>query len=220
MELKMKDKLLIDKSVVFHPDTCRLVPVGGKGTENTLNIPSCRCLHLLLQRQGELITQHELIKEVWGKKGQYATANTFYQSISLLRRALKTAGLHGRVIQTIPKEGIRFCRTVTLSKVHTPELTNTKGKDSETISAPENRRGVRWVNFWRYISTHIIRFIPTAVVISIVFLLIFFLTKKRAIQSVILITPPIAIRVEGLVSVSCLPNQWKCMERKMSLYLL
>lgn len=89
-----------------------LRPLGKHGGETLLNVPVGRCLLLLLQNAGAVVSQQEFFVEVWEKQGQYVTANTFYQNISILRKALKTAGLDENVIRTVPKQGIRFTGTV------------------------------------------------------------------------------------------------------------
>ncbi|SQI34151.1 Transcriptional regulatory protein, C terminal [Leminorella richardii] len=87
--------------------------MGNQGIEVVLNTSTNRCLLLLLQRQGVVVTQKEFFKVVWGNRGQYITANTLYQNISLLRKALKTTGVERDIIQTIPKEGVCFSGKVT-----------------------------------------------------------------------------------------------------------
>ncbi|MHA7844778.1 winged helix-turn-helix domain-containing protein [Serratia sp. D1N4] len=109
----MNKKFIINKSIFFYPDEHRLVPADGKGSESTLNLPASRCLLLLLQKPNTVISQQEFFKQVWENQKQYVTTNAFYQNISLLRRGLRSAGLHGNIIQTVPKEGIKFSGTVT-----------------------------------------------------------------------------------------------------------
>nr|WP_241391603.1 winged helix-turn-helix domain-containing protein [Yersinia frederiksenii]ULG19940.1 hypothetical protein 49p1_00240 [Yersinia frederiksenii] len=157
----MKNKFLINKSVVFCPDTCRLIPVAGQGVKNTLNIPSCRCFQLLLQRPGEVICQQDFIKEVWEKQGQSGSTNTLYQNISLLRRALRSAGLHNNIIQTIPKEGMRFSGTVTLSKKHECDMTNPSketNKNSEVILSKKNEMETKLEAIFLGTNAHLISF--------------------------------------------------------------
>ena len=110
----MNKKFIINKAVFFYPDEHRLVPADERGSENTLNLPASRCLLLLLQKPNTVISQQEFFKRVWENQRQYVTANAFYQNISLLRRGLKSAGLQSNVIQTVPKEGIKFSGAVTL----------------------------------------------------------------------------------------------------------
>lgn len=125
----MHKKFIINEQVCFHSEEHRLEPIKENGTAITLNAPVSRCLLLLLLRAGEVISQRELVYEVWESKGQFANANTYFQNIHLLRKALKIAGFEENIIKTVPKEGIRLVGTVTYHE-----------EDSETnlINRPED----------------------------------------------------------------------------------
>ncbi|NIL04442.1 transcriptional regulator [Yersinia mollaretii] len=111
--LKMHTKFIINGKVCFFSNEHRLEPLGEQGSAISLNVPVSRCLLLLLQRKGSVISQSEFVYEVWESKGQFANANTYFQNIHLLRKALKTSGIEESIIKTVPKEGIRFTGTVT-----------------------------------------------------------------------------------------------------------
>lgn len=117
----MNNIYLINEKVRFIVDQHRLEPVGEQGAITTLNVPVSRCLLLLLQRVGRVISQQEFVYEVWESKGQFANANTYFQNIHLLRKALKTAGIKDAVIKTIPKEGLMFVGKLTLLQEDNPE---------------------------------------------------------------------------------------------------
>ncbi|XXD07999.1 winged helix-turn-helix domain-containing protein [Klebsiella sp. R445] len=104
----MKGNYIINEKVIFFPDEHRLEPLGNQGVALTLNIPVSRCLLLLLQREGEVVGQNEIIAEVWENNGQYANSNTYFQNIHILRKSLKISGIEESVIITVPKEGLRF----------------------------------------------------------------------------------------------------------------
>lgn len=108
----MKEKFIINELVVFHPEQHRLLPLGNRGKETALNVPASRCLLLMLQRPGIKINKTTFFNEVWENNGQYVTANTFHQNISLLRKGIRNAGIRIPVIQTIPKYGVRFTGSV------------------------------------------------------------------------------------------------------------
>jgi DNA-binding winged helix-turn-helix (wHTH) protein len=109
----MHTKFIINGKVCFFSDENRLVPLGDKGAPVALNIPASRCLLLLLQREGEIISQNEFIQTVWESKGQFANANTYFQNIHLLRKALKISGIEDNILKTVPKEGLSFVGTLT-----------------------------------------------------------------------------------------------------------
>ncbi|WP_337264989.1 MULTISPECIES: winged helix-turn-helix domain-containing protein [unclassified Serratia (in: enterobacteria)] len=133
----MNKKFLINKTVFFYPDEHRLVPTGEKGSENALNLPVSRCLLLLLQKPNTVISQQEFFKHVWENQKQYVTTNAFYQNISLLRRGLKSAGLQGNIIQTVPKEGIKFSGSVTLIEEEEEEQQQQQQQEIDTGLASE-----------------------------------------------------------------------------------
>jgi DNA-binding winged helix-turn-helix (wHTH) protein len=110
----MNNIYLINETVLFIAAQHRLEPVGEQGAATTLNVPVSRCLLLLLQNMGEVVSQKDFVYEVWESKGQFANTNTYFQSIHLLRKALKIAGIKDAVIKTIPKEGLKFVGRLTL----------------------------------------------------------------------------------------------------------
>lgn len=106
-----------------------------------------RCLLLLLQKHGDVVSQREFFAEVWERHGQCVTANTFYQNISILRKSLKAAGLEGNVIKTVPKLGIQFIGDI---EDVTPEISQedrplamSKDEGDEQLPNPQGIRRTR-----------------------------------------------------------------------------
>lgn len=103
----MNKSYLINNVVIFHSEEHRLVPVKGhNGVEASLNIPASRCLLLLIERKNTVVSKEDFFDKAWEQRGTYVTANTFYQNISLLRKALKSVGLPEEIIKTVPKRGL------------------------------------------------------------------------------------------------------------------
>ncbi|QCT18388.1 transcriptional regulator [Jejubacter calystegiae] len=102
----MHNHYIINSKVEFRPAVSTLKPLDGHGSEVELNSPAARCLLLLIHKQGEIIGQQEFMDEVWGKNGIHVTSNTYYQNISILRKALKKAGIDDEIIVTIPRVGL------------------------------------------------------------------------------------------------------------------
>lgn len=105
------DIIIINQTICFSPDEHLLYPVGRKHAALSLNVPVSRCLALLLSSDGQVVPRQTFYTEVWENQGLYVTDNTFYQNISLLRKTLRAAGIHDNIIQTVPREGIRFTGT-------------------------------------------------------------------------------------------------------------
>jgi DNA-binding winged helix-turn-helix (wHTH) protein len=122
----VKEKFIINDLVVFYPEQHLLIPIGNRGKETALNVPASRCLLLMLQRPGSKINKTIFFSEVWENNGQYVTANTFHQNISLLRKGLRNAGIRTPVIQTIPKYGVRFTGTVQVIEEESQEVVATQ----------------------------------------------------------------------------------------------
>lgn len=97
---------IINDEVIFNMDVNELQPVAGKDHEAiTLNTPTARCLQLLLESNGNIISRDEFLSAVWEERGVVVSQNTFYQNISLLRKSLLRAGLTQDVVVTVRQRG-------------------------------------------------------------------------------------------------------------------
>ena len=97
---------IINDEVIFNMDVNELQPVAGKDLEAiTLNTPTARCLQLLLESNGNIISRDEFLSAVWKERGVVVSQNTFYQNISLLRKSLLRAGLTQDVVVTVRQRG-------------------------------------------------------------------------------------------------------------------
>ncbi|EPK6335277.1 winged helix-turn-helix domain-containing protein [Klebsiella pneumoniae] len=97
---------IINDEVIFNMDVNELQPVAGKDHEAiTLNTPTARCLQLLLESNGNIISRDEFLSAVWKERGIVVSQNTFYQNISLLRKSLLRAGLTQDVVVTVRQRG-------------------------------------------------------------------------------------------------------------------
>lgn len=97
---------IINDEVIFNMDVNELQPVAGKDHEAiTLNTPTARCLQLLLESNGNIISRDEFLSAVWKERGVVVSQKTFYQNISLLRKSLLRAGLTQDVVVTVRQRG-------------------------------------------------------------------------------------------------------------------
>ena len=104
----MAKLFLLGGLVVFWPDRNVLHAKSDASKRLSLSNPASRCLLLLIQQQGQVIERDYFFQQVWINNGAQITNNTFYQNISLLRRAFKEFGLNEELIVTVPKVGIRL----------------------------------------------------------------------------------------------------------------
>ncbi|MBL5825943.1 winged helix-turn-helix domain-containing protein [Serratia fonticola] len=110
----MSKSFLINNTVLYFPETHCLALRSDPTVVAHLHVPASRCLLLLIERKGEIISQREFFEKVWESNGTYVTANTFYQSISHLRKGLKTVGLTGDVIKSLSKQGMTLSAETTI----------------------------------------------------------------------------------------------------------
>jgi DNA-binding winged helix-turn-helix (wHTH) protein len=139
----IKDRLMngngtfiINDKVIFTPDSNSLCPVAGNASPVVLHTPSSQCLLILLLHNNEVVSQKFLFEEIWEKNGVLVTANTLYQNIALIRKALKTAGMEEEVIKTIPKQGVKISAKVMFTPFETANERLPEESDDNT-SVPE-----------------------------------------------------------------------------------
>lgn len=132
----MENYYLIDGRLCFYPVTNVLKPLDDSITEVVLSKPASRCFLLLIERQGEVVSHDDFINEVWGKKGIVVTKNTYYQSISILRKRLKALGFDDDVIVTLPRKGLMLSEEVAVIKQNNLKPEHVSAEAEET-SAPD-----------------------------------------------------------------------------------
>ncbi|WP_281084270.1 winged helix-turn-helix domain-containing protein [Klebsiella quasivariicola] len=96
---------MINQEIIFNASMNELRPLSGDGECVSLNAPTARCLLLLLQNSGKVISRDEFLAAVWENRGVVVSQNTFYQNISLLRKSLLKAGLSEDIIITVRQKG-------------------------------------------------------------------------------------------------------------------
>ncbi|RWR02359.1 hypothetical protein ED28_08235 [[Pantoea] beijingensis] len=112
----MHNYYIINETVEFHPVTSTLRDIHHPDIVVTLNSPAGRCLLLLINRIGTVVTRHELMDTVWKKSGIKVTPNAYYQNISILRKGLKRIGLGEEIIVTLPRIGLTLATGTRIRK--------------------------------------------------------------------------------------------------------
>ncbi len=107
---------LIGDCIEFRPEDNSLYS-RSTGETITLFVAASRCLLLLLNQQGKVVSQKELFEAGWQKNGIGVSNNTFYQNILMLRKGLKHAGYEETVIKTVPRQGLTVPSTVPVEKI-------------------------------------------------------------------------------------------------------
>ncbi len=131
---------LICNELEFHPDS-HLLRSRTDERETSLFTAAARCLEILLQRQGELVPQREIMAFAWGAQGLVVSPNTFYQNISILRKALAEF-LPGRdIIITTKRVGLTIPAGINVTSVVASPLT--PSEESSRLSTERYSPSVR-----------------------------------------------------------------------------
>ncbi|KGB02328.1 hypothetical protein DR73_3622 [Enterobacteriaceae bacterium ATCC 29904] len=115
---------LINKEIIFDVNSCELRTLKPDGTKVTLNAPTARCLQLLIENGGKVVSRDDFLERVWMVRGIVVSQNTFYQNISLLRKSLKKAGLTDEIIVTVRRNGFILAPGTHLEIVEEEESEN------------------------------------------------------------------------------------------------
>lgn len=113
----MHNHYIINNTLKFHPATSTLRDLHDPNNVVVLNYPASRCLLLLINRQGNIVTQHEVMDIVWEQSGMQVSLNTYYQNISILRKGLKKLGIAENLIVTIPRIGLTLATGTQVKKL-------------------------------------------------------------------------------------------------------
>ncbi|MFW0765591.1 winged helix-turn-helix domain-containing protein [Trabulsiella odontotermitis] len=138
---------VINNCIDFRAGQNQLV-LKGSGVATKLTYPAARCLELMLEQHGKIVTHAELYQKVWEERGANTTPNTLYQNISLIRRALKEMIPDGdKLINTIPRRGFRIHFDAVVNKVNISDVQPVvadiiiRGQDIQLPSIPARISG-------------------------------------------------------------------------------
>lgn len=133
----MHNHYIINGTVEFHPATSTLRDLNNHDNVIILNSPASRCLLLLIERIGSIVTQQEFLDIVWTKCGMQVSTNTFYQNISILRKGLKKMGLDEELVVTISRVGLTLASGVYIKKLTSEQQVETSPMPSNGINFDE-----------------------------------------------------------------------------------
>ncbi|AUN53793.1 TPA: transcriptional regulator [Klebsiella pneumoniae] len=117
METSRKSHFIINNKIIYYPEDNRLTSAYDKEISININAPASRCLLLLIEHQKKILSRDDFLEVVWNRNGMHVLHNTFYQNISLLRKALKKAGLEEDIIVTIRKKGVTLSPKVNIKLI-------------------------------------------------------------------------------------------------------
>ncbi|WP_434638896.1 winged helix-turn-helix domain-containing protein [Klebsiella sp. I138] len=134
--INKNEQFTINSNVEFIPSRRELVDVH-RSIKIRLQVPASLCFKKLLDENGNIVSQQELILCGWGpKRNRSINTNTFYQSILHLRRSLAKVGLND-VIDTVPRHGLKLNANIHIDITYCTGRLADNALDTP-ISEPEN----------------------------------------------------------------------------------
>jgi len=130
----MNNCYIIDNKVRFCPLENKLERLDKEDEAVFINSPASRCFLMLLSQQGKVVTQQTFMDEVWQKRGVFVAPNTYYQNISILRKALKKAGFDNNIVVTVPRIGLTLARNIDIKVVSAEEKAEDHSADMKVLS--------------------------------------------------------------------------------------
>lgn len=132
----MHKHYVINNIVEFHPAASTLRDLNNPDRVVVLNSPAGRCLLLLIDRAGTIVTQQEFLEIVWQRRGMLVSPNTYYQNISILRKGLKKIGFEVDPIVTIPRIGLTLASDTQIT-IKEPPSRPAETADEQLVVAAE-----------------------------------------------------------------------------------
>ncbi|VVE45603.1 hypothetical protein PIN31009_04352 [Pandoraea iniqua] len=108
-------KYLIGDAARFDSDTLALESLQAPDVPLSLGAAAARCLLVLLEADGDIVTKKTLLAQAWEQYGAVVSANNLSQAIVQIRRALEQASVDPAVLVTVPRIGYRLNQVVRVS---------------------------------------------------------------------------------------------------------
>src|SRR5215510_13455396 len=120
--------------------------LSNNGEKSTLSDKPFQLLMALLEKPGQLVTQEELKKRLWGADTFVDFDLSLNKAVNRLREALEDSAEQPYFIETLPKRGYRFVAPVSGDKTELAEMASAvpqpkiPAKPNPSISLPSLRR--------------------------------------------------------------------------------
>ncbi|MEY0717966.1 transcriptional regulator [Providencia alcalifaciens] len=105
-------QVIFDGIVLYDKETAQLTNLLNTDKTATLTVPANECLAIIIKNSPEITTQKQLFNDVWESHGIPINSNTFYQNISIIRKAFKQVDYEPDVLVTIPRRGIEISKAI------------------------------------------------------------------------------------------------------------
>lgn len=105
----MSKVFLINELIAFYPEKNLLMNTKHAEKKQILGRPSSRCLEILLEEPGTIVSHQLLYESAWNNSVIETSPNTLYQTILLVRKAFKVVSDSSEdFIITVPRKGFVF----------------------------------------------------------------------------------------------------------------
>lgn len=108
-------KFLIADTARFDSDTFTLHAVASPDMPLPLGAAASRCLMVLLEAGGDIVTKKTLLAQAWEQYGAVVSENNLSQAILQIRRVLQQTGVDPAVLVTVPRIGYRLVNATKVS---------------------------------------------------------------------------------------------------------
>lgn len=108
--------MIIDNEIVFFPAEKKLSSLRN-GKSIIIFSTGARCLEHLIDKQGIIVSQKELISAGWIEEDAYKTVSqaTYYQCLTDLRKNFKDLGYDKPLINTVRGQGVRIDADISIT---------------------------------------------------------------------------------------------------------
>ncbi|HIF2548605.1 TPA: winged helix-turn-helix domain-containing protein [Salmonella enterica] len=127
----MTTNFIINGQIIFSAETNRLFPVEQPEAFIVLPNSASRCLSVLINHHGDVVTMAEFHKQAWGRNNVIVSDQSIYQNISLLRKSLTEAGAAKGIIETQTRRGWMIPEKITVEKVDETKSSLMKAKETQ-----------------------------------------------------------------------------------------
>lgn len=104
---------------MFYPGS-ETVTLGEKTVQ--LNHPAATCLHLLINRQGNIVNKEDILNACWAERGVIVSDVSVRQVMYKLRKALQETGLNAGCLENVQRVGYRLAAgSIVISEQRFPE---------------------------------------------------------------------------------------------------
>jgi cholera toxin transcriptional activator len=101
-------RYLIGGSVLFDGDHCEMSRTDNGEEVVQMGAAASRCLQVLLEARGEIVTKKDLLYKGWEQYRNVVTGNSINQAVAQVRKGLASLHMDPKCIITVPRIGYKI----------------------------------------------------------------------------------------------------------------